>query len=213
MKHILIYGDSLSWGIIPGTRKRLNFDSRWPGVFEAACNARNARVRVLENCLNGRRTAWQDPLKDGRDGSQGLAQVIEMHSPLSLVIFMLGTNDFQRSHQNDAFLSSQGIAKLINILRIAPIEPGMPQPEILVIAPPSFEKACGTMAEKFADAHLKSRGLTAALEQVCAELEVHFFDANRVVSCSAIDGVHLDADQHALLGLAVADYVLSVEII
>ncbi len=87
------YGDSLSWGIIPGTRKRLNFDSRWPGVLEAACNARNARARVQENCLNGRRTAWQDPMKDGRDGSQGLARANDAnfclpryrqsHSPIS----------------------------------------------------------------------------------------------------------------------------------
>ena len=38
---------------------------------------------------------WNDPFKPGRDGSQGLAQVIEMHSPLALIILMLGTNDFQ----------------------------------------------------------------------------------------------------------------------
>jgi|GEM_PF-6715103 len=34
MKQILIYADSLSWGIIPNTRNRLAFDKRWPGVLE-----------------------------------------------------------------------------------------------------------------------------------------------------------------------------------
>jgi lysophospholipase L1-like esterase len=34
MKHILIYSDSLTWGIIPNTRKRLPFAKRWTGIFE-----------------------------------------------------------------------------------------------------------------------------------------------------------------------------------
>ena len=37
-------------------------------------------------------------IKEGRDGSDGLAQVIDMHSPIKLVILMLGTNDFQCTH-------------------------------------------------------------------------------------------------------------------
>ena len=39
MQHILVYGDSLSWGIVPGTRQRLAFDARWPGVMEGKLNA------------------------------------------------------------------------------------------------------------------------------------------------------------------------------
>jgi hypothetical protein len=34
MQHILVYADSLSWGIVPGSRERLGFDQRWPGVME-----------------------------------------------------------------------------------------------------------------------------------------------------------------------------------
>ena len=138
MKQILIYSDSLTWGIIPNTRKRLAFDKRWPGVFENILNSRNKDIRVLENCLNGRRTVWSDPFKPGRDGSQGLAQVIEMHSPLELVILMLGTNDFQTTHDNNAWLSAQGSAKLIDIIRQAPIEPDMPVPDIILVAPPKI---------------------------------------------------------------------------
>ena len=149
-KQILVYSDSLTWGIIPNTRKRLPFEKRWTGVFENALNTKDSNVRVIENCLNGRRTVWSDPYKEGRDGSQGLAQVIEINSPLKLVILMSGTNDFQCTHDNNAWLSAQGTAKLINIIRQAPIEPEMPVPEIMVIAPPKiidrgvaiFAKAC-----------------------------------------------------------------------
>ena len=34
MLSVLVYGDSLSWGIVPGERRRLPFDQRWPGVME-----------------------------------------------------------------------------------------------------------------------------------------------------------------------------------
>jgi lysophospholipase L1-like esterase len=36
MRRILVYSDSLTWGIIPSTRKRLPFDERRPGVLPSA---------------------------------------------------------------------------------------------------------------------------------------------------------------------------------
>lgn len=102
MHQILIYSDSLSWGIIPMTRKRLEFDLRWPGIMENVLNDRDQSVRVIEDCLNGRRTVWDDPFKPGRNGLVGMEQRIEMHSPLALVILMLGTNDFQSMHPHNA---------------------------------------------------------------------------------------------------------------
>ena len=68
MKHVLVYGDSLSWGFVPGERRRLPFDQRWPGVLEAALLNGGLSVRIAENCLNGRRTALDDPFKPGRNG-------------------------------------------------------------------------------------------------------------------------------------------------
>lgn len=207
MKHILIYSDSLTWGIIPNTRQRLSFEKRWPGVFELSLKDKDNNVRVIENCLNGRRTAWSDPFKEGRDGSHGLAQVIEMHSPLKLVILMLGTNDFQCTHENNAWLSAQGTAKLINIIRQAPIEPGMPTPEIMIIAPPKINKPKGVIAKKFRDAENRDVGLALELEKIAKEHSVHYFDASTVTESSSVDGIHLDEYQHSVLGKAIAHAV------
>ncbi len=207
MEQILIYADSLSWGIIPGTRQRLPFEKRWPGIFELSLNQKGCNVRVIENCLNGRRTAWNDPFKQGRDGSQGLAHVIEMHSPLKLVILMLGTNDFQCMHDNNAWASAQGTAKLINIIRQAPIEPGMPTPEIMIVAPPKINKAKGEMAHKFQGAENKDIGLAYELEKIAKEYSTYYFDAATVTESSIVDGVHLDENQHSILGEALAQAV------
>ncbi len=204
MKQILVYSDSLSWGIIPDSRKRLPFEKRWPGVFENALSEAGHHSRVIENCLNGRRTVWSDPFKEGRDGSQGLAQVIEMHSPLTLVILMLGSNDFQCTHDHNAWLSAQGTAKLIQIIQAAPIEPGMPKPDIMIIAPPAIIKPKGSIAHKFEGSEKRCVGLAAELESVAKAHSVHYFDAGSVTEASTVDGIHLDENQHQLLGRAIA---------
>ena len=212
MHHILVYADSLSWGIIPNTRNRLSFEERWPGVFENQLKENGLDVRVIENCLNGRRTAWSDPFKKGRDGSAGLAEVIEMHSPLELVVLMLGTNDFQSTHDIDARLSAQGVAKLVQIIRSAPLEPGMEIPSIMIVSPPIIVEPKGAIAFKLRGAEKRCAGLPKALEMVADELSTLYFDSNTVTSASRIDGIHLDKDQHLVLGRAIANLVTESKI-
>ncbi|HWX34233.1 MAG TPA: SGNH/GDSL hydrolase family protein [Steroidobacteraceae bacterium] len=210
MQQVLVYSDSLSWGIVPTTRKRLPFDARWPGVMEIALAEQRHSVRVIEDCLNGRRTVWEDPFKPGRNGLVGLAQRVEINSPLALLILMLGTNDFQSMHPHTAGHAAQGIATLVTAIRQAPIEPGMPVPPILVIAPPPLQNPRGPIAAKFTGAAEKSAGLADAYRAITSELGCHFFDAGSVTGASVVDGVHLDADQHLSLGKALARFVAAL---
>jgi lysophospholipase L1-like esterase len=201
---ILVYGDSLTWGIIPNTRQRLPFEERWPIVMERDLQAFGCQARVIEDCLNGRRTVWDDPFKPGRNGIVGVEQRIEVNSPLALAILLLGTNDLQSMHPLTAWHASQGVAAIVRAIRRAPIEPEMRVPTILIVAPPPLRKATGAMAEKFAGGDSKCAGLASAYQQVAAELSCDFFDAGSVVTTSEADGVHLDADQHRVLGKKLA---------
>jgi lysophospholipase L1-like esterase len=176
-------------------------------VMERTLAVSGHEVRVIEDCLNGRRTVWDDPFKAGRNGRVGLEQRIEVNSPLALVVLMLGTNDFQSVHQLTAAHSAQGLATLVQTIRQAPIEPGMPVPAILIVAPPPIVLPKGTIASKFEGAAQKSVGLAAALLAVATERGCEFFDAGTVTPTSLVDGVHLDADQHELLGKAIAKVV------
>ncbi len=210
MHQVLVYADSLSWGIVPNTRTRFRFDQRWPGIMELELRKAGHSVRVIEDCLNGRRTAWEDPIKPGRNGLLGVEQRIEVNSPLSLVVLFLGTNDFQSMHQNDARRSAEGLRAIVAAIRQTPLEPGMAIPQILVIAPPPIQKAKGSIAPKFAGAEKKAVGLCAAIETMVEEQGCHFFDAGSVTSTSKVDGVHLDEDQHLVLGQAIATKVGSL---
>ncbi len=210
MKQILIFADSLSWGLIPNTRQRLPFQKRWPGICENILLSKKHDIRIIENCLNGRRTVWDDPFKDGRNASKYLSQAVEINSPLELVILMLGTNDFQSTHNNNASLSAQGIVKLINIIKSAPIEPNMPSPEILVIAPPKITIAKGTIKNKFIDANKRCTNFSNELEIISKENFVHFLNADNIVKVSNEDGVHLDEPQHQTLAEAVTNMISTI---
>ena len=209
MHHVFVYGDSLSWGIVPDTRGRHPFDVRWPGVLEIGLNRRAGAepVRVTDDCLNGRRTVWDDPFKPGRNGLVGLGQKIEAQSPLDLVILCLGVNDFQSMHDHNPWHSAQGIATLVGAIRQAPIEPGMKVPPILIVAPPPMGTPRGAIAPKFAGGEVKSVGLAAAYREVATTLGCPFFDSGSVISASRVDGIHLDADAHVALGLALIPVV------
>jgi lysophospholipase L1-like esterase len=175
MQQVLVYSDSLSWGIIPATCKRLAFHARWPGVMEIALVEQGHPVRVIEDCLNGRRTVWDESM-----------------------------------HPHTAWHAAQGMAALVAAVRQAPIEPGMPGPPILVIAPPPTTIPRGPIADKFTGAADKAAGLADAYRGVAAELDCHFFDAGSVTSTSVVDGIHLDADQHLSLGRALARCVAAL---
>ena len=210
MNNILVYSDSLSWGIIPGSRNRLEFNRRWPGVMEIALQETGLPVRVIEDCLNGRRTVWDDPFKPGRRGIDHLAQSVEINSPLALALVMLGTNDLQNMHNNNAWHAAQGVAALLETIRQAPIEPSMPTPKLLVVAPPLIEAVKGAMTNKFSGVELRCQGLPKFLQEVAEQNQCYFFDSNSVVTASKVDGVHLDAAEHSVLGKQLAQYVREI---
>ncbi len=82
-------------------------------------------------------------------------------------------------------------------------------PPILIVAPPRVLEVVGM--PKFNGAANRSVGLAEALRDVAKELQCGFYDANAVARVSNVDGVHLDADQHALLGHALADEIHAIE--
>ena len=207
---IFVYDDSLSWGIIPGTRQRFEFSTRWPGRLEQLLLKSGYDVRVIEDCLNGRRTAWTDPVRSGRCGAEGLAQRIEAQSPLSLVIVVLGTNDFQSDRSIDAQESANGLSQVISEIRGALIEPGMLPPRVLIIAPPEIGRLNADMAVKFGDAAERCRGLARAYKSVAERFGCHFWDAGEVCRTSSVDGVHLDELDHAKISEFLAAWLPNV---
>ena len=91
VKQILCFGDSNTYGLIPGTTERYGWNTRWTGILDE--KVREKGYRVIEEGLCGRTTVFDDPLRDGRRGTELLFVLLETHKPIDMVVLMLGTND------------------------------------------------------------------------------------------------------------------------
>jgi lysophospholipase L1-like esterase len=203
-QHLLCYGDSVSWGIIPGTRQRHAFEKRWPGILQGLLGP---KVRVIEECLNGRTTAWDDPFRPKRNGKDQLLPALQSHSPLELVILFLGTNDMQTVYGVNAYASSLGAGALVDTIMACRAEPMQNPPQVLLVSPQRIIQPCGAMVEKFRGAEKKSEEFTQWYRRVADERGCGFFDAADVIRPSVVDGVHLDELQHQQFATAIHPFV------
>lgn len=97
MKRILCYGDSNTWGCIPGVYARYPEAARWTGIMAKQLGD---GYRIHEDGINGRSTVWNDPENPCRNGLAGIGYALYRSKPLDLVIVMLGTNDLNYTDAN-----------------------------------------------------------------------------------------------------------------
>ncbi|OFA04997.1 SGNH/GDSL hydrolase family protein [Duganella sp. HH101] len=206
-KHVLCYGDSMSWGIIPGSRLRHPYDKRWTGILQQLLGD---GIRVIEECLNGRTTVWNDPFRPGRNGKDLLLPILHSHAPIDLVIIFLGTNDLQSIYGVGAYESSLGAGVLVDMVQGCRAEPMLLAPQVLLVAPPRIIGLAGTMVEKFHGAEEKSTQFTRCYARIAEERGCSFLDAAEFIQPSEVDGVHLDELQHQQLAVALHHRVLDI---
>jgi CubicO group peptidase (beta-lactamase class C family)/lysophospholipase L1-like esterase len=217
-KRILVYGDSNTWGWIPVERgyptTRYENDQRWPGVAQAELGS---GYEIVEEGLSGRTTVLADPTVPelsgaGLDGGAYLPAAVASHLPLDLVVIMLGTNDLQARFDRTPDEIAQDVKMLVERVRAmdgaAWTEYGAPR--VLVVAPPPLVETERFPSEVFAGGVAKSQALSARYRQIAAAAGAEFLDAGAVTRTDGVDGLHLSADAHRALGLAIANKVREI---
>ncbi|MSR31736.1 MAG: hypothetical protein EXR99_09550 [Gemmataceae bacterium] len=203
MKTILCFGDSNTWGYIPGTGQRHPLKKRWPGV---AGNILGTDFHFIEEGLNGRTTVMEDPTRPGRNGLPYFGPCLTSHAPLDLVVLMLGTNDCKHRFNLSAFDISEGMAMLVGLAKASSSGPGGKPPLVLVVSPATI----GLLSDKvdlFAGAEEKAQGLARHFAAVAQAHACGFFDASKVCQTSPVDGIHLDEAGQQALGRALAEKI------
>ena len=109
MKEILCFGDSNTYGLIPGTKNRYGRDTRWTGLIEQQLYGKG--YRIIEEGLCGRTTVFEDELREGRKGAAFLPTLLESHAPVNRVVLMLGTNDCKTFYNASAEVIGKGMRK------------------------------------------------------------------------------------------------------
>jgi lysophospholipase L1-like esterase len=197
---ILCFGDSNTWGYSPETQERFAREVRWPGILRRELGP---DVVVIEEGQNGRTTVWDDPVEGHKNGREYLIPCLESHSPLDLVILMLGTNDLKKRFSVPAFDIGWSIRSLLEIIARSGAGRGGDPPGTLLLCPPPLGRLT-EWAELFEDGQATSRGLARHYAEAAREYRCDFVDAGAVTAVSDVDGIHLDARGHEALGRAVA---------
>jgi lysophospholipase L1-like esterase len=198
----LCFGDSNTWGYVPGSGARHPFEVRWTGVLQSLLGE---SWRVVEEGLNGRTTAFREPFRDHRSARDALPMILESHAPLDAVVMMLGTNDLKRVFGATAAEAARGAGVLVDLVIASGAGPGGGTPRLVLVAPPRIGALSAMLMQQFGErAPELSHEFGIRYRELAAERGCGFIDAARLVHASEHDGVHLDAAAHTVLAQAVA---------
>lgn len=206
MKTVLCYGDSLTWGYDAAGEGRHAFEDRWPSVLQAELGG---AARVIAEGLNGRTTAFDDRLADcDRNGTRTLPAILATHTPIDLIILLLGTNDMKSFISGRAIDATRGMEQLVGIVRSLVYPMAAAAPRILLVSPPPIRETTNfSFAAVFEGSIAESRKLAPYYAALAAEANCGFFDAGSVAETTPLDGIHLDAENTRSIGVALAPKV------
>lgn len=197
MKQILCFGDSNTYGLIPGTDKRYEWQERWTGILQEQIKEKG--YRIIEEGLCGRTTVFEDSLRPGRRASTLLPVLLETHKPLDMVILMLGTNDCKAVYDASAGVIGLGIKELLKQIKTSDSHT-----KILLISPillgkdiwngfdPEFNEVSVLVSEKLKEVYQK----------IAEDEKIYFMAASDYAAASAKDREHLDKQGHRVLAQA-----------
>lgn len=192
MKSLLVFGDSNTWGLIPGSypQKRYPWEIRWTGLLQESL----PDVRVIEEGLCGRTTVFEDALRPGRKGVETLPGILETIRPIDSAIVMLGTNDCKSVYGASAHTIGKGIELILD-----QISKYVPSEKILLISPiflgeevwredkdPEFDKRSVEVSKELKDVY----------EKIAQKRGIKFLAASDHVSANPTDDEHLDEEGH-----------------
>ena len=205
MKTILCFGDSNTYGYIPGSGKRYPIQTRWPRVLAALLGD---GYDVIEEGLSGRTTVFGDLIEPGRCGLDTILPCVMSHEPLDLIVIMLGTNDTKSRFHVTAQEIGYGMEELImKIGGYYHYRQGMP--EILLVSPVPLGDMSN--AVEFNEAsRQKSLLLADIYRQIADTFHCHFLDAGSVTTELGSDGIHLTAQGHTALAAALAEKIKQI---
>jgi lysophospholipase L1-like esterase len=201
MATVLCFGDSNTWGTVPGETRRYNENERWPALLKTAL----PNVDVIEEGQQGRTIVHNDPFQGEKNGQRYLKDCLEVHSP-DVVLILLGTNDLKKRFSLTADVVAKSAAQIAERTLQFKNLSMYKKPQVLLIAPPPVYEV-GFYAKMYAGAEAKSFELAKYYALYADEIGCAFFDAGSVVTSCKEEGIHWPVEQHQFLADALVPII------
>ena len=199
MTDVLCFGDSNTWGYNPKDGSRFPWEIRWTGRLQKELQGDG--IRVLEEGLCGRTTIFEDPLRQGRRGTELFPVLLETHGQPELITLMLGTNDCKTMYDTSAEVIGRGVERLLDQIRSS-----TPDSKILLMSPIALGEGVGEAGydPEFDESSVAvSKRLPEVYRRIAHERGISFLAASAYAKPSEEDREHMNEEGHAALAEAV----------
>ncbi len=208
-KRVICFGDSNTWGYIPVTGQRYDETIRWPARLQEKLGYKD--YTVVEEGLTGRTTVFDDPFDPELNGLKTMPAILRSAAPIDMLVFMLGTNDFQSNiPAGNPISTARAVQYMLEIARSLGVDRPGEKMKILLISPVEITEDRLTFKENDVTDQTSinnSRELGKHLRIVADQLGVEFIDAAKYIKPGKVDGVHLDEAGHAKMAELVYEMV------
>lgn len=205
--NILCFGDSNTFGQPAEKRGRWPADVRWTGRLQQILGTEYA---VIEEGLGGRTTDLDDPDRGDRNGRKYFQPCLRSHSPLDMVVIMLGNNDLKIKFGRQADAVASALEGYIDDIEHTSWTRTGGVSAMLLVSPIHIDPDQPAFAEQSSeydiDSARKSRELAPAIRRIAHKRRSLFVDA-ATVACAGEDGAHLSRDSHEPLARLIAQEI------
>ena len=199
-KRILCFGDSNTWGYTPITGERYPKGVRWTSLLGEYTGA-----EIIEEGLNGRTSAFEDPLLPHAKGIDYIDACVASALPCDLLVVMLGTNDMKKYVCNCVDASAKAVAMICNRAKLI-----APDLKVLMVSPiviGNWRPQLGEMLQLDMQSIENSYRFHEFFKQQAELNGFYYLDAAQFAEPSKEDAVHMTPENHQKLARAIADKV------
>ena len=200
MNKILCYGDSNTFGFNPKDGSRFDEDTRWTALLQK--NLKNNYEIIEEGMCD--RTGFVDNPKGFLFTSQRhFPKFLSKFNKFDTIILAIGTNDLQTQYNIGFNAIQRGLADLIKTAQEK-------SDKIIIIPPVILQENIlnGYFKIQFNETSVvKSKKIGTVYRKLSNAFNCCYFDINKIVLPSEIDGLHYDAAAHKIIADKLTQYI------